>query len=175
MQTRTAVLIGLLAMAGGWMAGSSSVSHEAQEPRGEGRGPRPLGGGNPPAPFTERLRLKMQEQPRSPTPSRDPFSFGTRRLVPAGSATRESGAPDFAAEPDVAPTLVPRPRFGLSGIASDATPAGPVRTAILSDNGALVFIKAGDALADGYTVGRVDETSVVLVDASGAEQVLRLK
>ena len=47
-------------------------------------------------------------------------------------------------------------------------------TAILNDNGAMVFVKAGDRLSNGYSVVRVDETSVTLVDATGITQTIRL-
>ncbi len=50
-----------------------------------------------------------------------------------------------------------------------------VFTAIVNDNGSLVFVKAGDALSNGYTVVRVEETTVVIADAAGVEQTLRLK
>ena len=39
-------------------------------------------------------------------------------------------------------------------------------TAIVIDNGAMVFVKAGDKLSNGYSVVRVDEMSATLVDAS---------
>ena len=47
-------------------------------------------------------------------------------------------------------------------------------TAIVNDNGAVVLVKAGDKLSNGYSVVRVDEMSVTLVDATGDADDLRL-
>ena len=65
------------------------------------------------------------------------------------------------------PLTPPLPVFKLSGIASNAEGGATVLTAILNDNGAMVFAKAGDKLSNGYSVVRVEETSVTLVDAGG--------
>lgn len=50
-----------------------------------------------------------------------------------------------------------------------------VFTAIVNDNGTLAFVKAGDALSNGYSVVRVEETAVIIADTSGVERTLRLK
>ena len=47
-------------------------------------------------------------------------------------------------------------------------------TAIINDNGSLVFAKAGDPLSRGYRVVSVDEIAVVIADAAGITQTLRL-
>ena len=74
----------------------------------------------------------------------------------------------------VAPYVPPMPVFKLSGIASNAEDGATVLTAILNDNGAMVFAKAGDRLSNGYSVVRVEETSVTLADATGITQTIRL-
>lgn len=66
-------------------------------------------------------------------------------------------------------------RFDLTGIATNRQDGVEVFTAIVNDNGSLAFVKAGDKLSNGYSVVRVEETSVVIADAAGVEQVLRLK
>jgi hypothetical protein len=38
----------------------------------------------------------------------------------------------------------------------------------------MVFVKAGDKLSNGYSVVRVEEMSVTIVDATGITQTLRL-
>ena len=43
--------------------------------------------------------------------------------------------------------LPARPTLKLLGIAEDAGPDGPTRTAIVSDSGAMVFVKEGDAVS----------------------------
>lgn len=172
MQVRTAAIVGALGLAVGWMAGSATTSQQPQAPAAvQRRGPRPLGAGDPPAPYTEQLRLKLQEQPRAPATGRNPFAFGSRASMSAPSRAprdTERVAPDAPVAP------APR-RFSLSGMASQRAGDTVQWTAILTDHGAMVFAKAGDTLPGGVTVTRVDETSVVLVDSAGVEQILRLK
>jgi hypothetical protein len=74
----------------------------------------------------------------------------------------------------VAPPAVAMPIFKLSGIAANAEDGTTVLTAILNDNGAMVFAKAGDKLSNGYSVVRVEDTSVTLVDSTGVTQTIRL-
>jgi hypothetical protein len=68
----------------------------------------------------------------------------------------------------------PAPIFKLSGIAASQLDGSTVLTAIVNDNGAVVLAKAGDRLSHGYSVVRVDETSITLIDAAGVTQTLRL-
>jgi hypothetical protein len=179
MQTRTAVLIGLVGLAGGWLARSTSAPtapSASQAPAAQRRGPRPLGS-EPAAPVTEQLQHKLQAQPRSPSPGRNPFVFSSRRPSAAmARPSRSSGeveTPAMTPQPPVAEA--PRVRFALSGIAASTVAGGTNFTAILTDNGALVFAKAGDTLADGSRVAEVNDASVVLVDAAGTARTLRLK
>ena len=72
------------------------------------------------------------------------------------------------------PLAPPAPIFRLSGIASNTENGVVVLTAIVIDNGTMVFAKAGDKLSNGYSVVRLDEQSITLVDASGVTQTLRL-
>ena len=82
----------------------------------------------------------------------------------------------YHATPRIAPTHRPRslPVFRLSGIASNAENGATTLTAIINDNGSLVFAKAGDKLSNGYSVVKVEEMSVTLVDASGVTQTIKL-
>jgi len=83
-----------------------------------------------------------------------------------------------AAPPAPAPVPVvtepPMPVLRLTGIASSLEDGMATLTAIVTVNGAMSFVKSGAQLTGGYTVLRVDETSVVLVDANGVTQTLRL-
>jgi len=72
------------------------------------------------------------------------------------------------------PLAPPVPIFRLSGIASNKENGVIVLTAIVIDNGTMVFAKAGDKLSNGHSVVRLDEQSITLVDASGVTQTLRL-
>ena len=64
--------------------------------------------------------------------------------------------------------------FKLSGVASNTENGATVLTAIVIDNGSMVFVKTGDKLSNGYSVVRVDELSMTLVDAAGVTQTIRL-
>lgn len=120
-------------------------------------------------PRTERLRARMSTPPL-PAKGRNPFVFGSRQSTRAQAPPEvgDSVPPVVAAEP---PAL---PRFQLSGIASNLENGVAVLTAILIDNGTMVFVKNGDKLPDGYLVVRVDEMSITLADAAGVTQTIRL-
>lgn len=118
--------------------------------------------------FTEKLQERMK---RAPTPSRgrNPFAYGSRHAAPA---PREAAVEPPAPMPvEIEPPL---PVFKLSGIAASQVDGARVLTAIIIDNGTLVFVKAGEKLSNGYSVVGVDEMSVTLVDAAGVTQTLRL-
>ena len=72
------------------------------------------------------------------------------------------------------PVEPPLPVFKLSGIAASRENGVVELTAIVIDNGVMVFAKTGDKLSNGYSVVRVEEGSITLVDAAGVTQTLRL-
>lgn len=173
MAPRTVLLVGALSLTAGWLMGSSASSsrQEAQASR-QSSGPLPLGTSATPAPLTRQLRDKMDAQPsRTPSAGRNPFVFGARR--PAGVA-RHSDEPMAAPAPPPLPPEPPAPVFRLSGIASSQVDGATVLTAIINDRGTLAFVKTGDKLSNGYSVVRVDEAGVVIADASGITQTIRL-
>ncbi len=123
----------------------------------------------PAARFTEVLRERMSETVL-PERGRNPFSYGARESTPA-----RGDAPDISeAEINAAPAEPPLPVFTLSGIAISQEDGGPVLTAIVIDNGVMVFAKTGDRLSNGYSVVGVDETSITLADAAGVTRTIRL-
>ena len=71
------------------------------------------------------------------------------------------------------------PPLILAGLAEDAGPNGPVRTAIISGAGQVFLVKEGEAFSlrgITYRVARVSENSVELVEASdGTPRTLSLK
>lgn len=171
----TVLLIGTLSLSVGWLAGkSTNTDHSPQgAPASPARsGTRPLVGADDVAPFTGQLRKRIGEQPsRAPATGRNPFVFGRRPS--AGAALRED-ATTAALPVEPVPFAPPPPRIKLSGIASNREGDATVLTAIVNDNGALAFVKAGDKLPSGATVITVDETGVVIRDAAGITQTLRL-
>ena len=75
---------------------------------------------------------------------------------------------------DPVPFTPPVPQFKLSGIAASVEAGATVLTAIINDSGALAFVKAGDKLSNGFSVVSVADSGIVIVDAAGVTQTLRL-
>jgi hypothetical protein len=154
--------------AAGWLM-TGSVTQDAPGVReSQSSVARPTDAVIPPAQFTEVLRDRMRE-PVLPESGRNPFTFGSR-VAPRREMSPPIAAPEIAA----APTEPPQPVFKLSGIAASQQDGATVLTAIVIDNGTMVFAKAGDRLSNGYSVVRVDEGSITLVDAAGVTQTIRL-
>ena len=159
------------AVATGWLI-TSSVKQDVPDANvSRTSGARPTAAeAMPPARFTEKLHDRLRHTP-VPERGRNPFAYGARQsaLRQADPAAVESAAmtPPPAVEP-------PQPVFRLSGIAASQQDGIAVLTAIVIDNGVMVFAKAGDKLSNGYSVVRVEEGSITLVDANGVTQTLRL-
>ena len=164
-------LVALAALAVGWQAASlTQKPAPAQQSRPAG-GARALG--TTTVPRAEKLRERLSEPPL-PSRGRNPFVYGSRAPVRTTAVRdRESNREPEAPLPMVAPAPV-LPVFKLSGIASSVEDGSPVLTAIVIDNGRMVFVKTGDKLSNGYSVVRVEELSVTLVDATGVTQTIRL-
>jgi len=177
MTPKTAGLLVAAALATGWLMGNS-VSQEAPAGAGARRqsGPRPLGSGKVVvAPYTQKLRERLKEQqPATPARGRNPFVYGSRTRPSGGYSGRSRGVEPEPAPAAPLPVEPPAPVFKLSGVATNQENGAAVFTAIIIDNGSMVFAVAGDKLSNGYTVVRVDEMSVTLADAGGITQTLRL-
>ena len=145
-------------------------------------GPLPLGKGGAARAAGQSSRASVAALPErlhnyapvAPLPSRgrNPFVYGVRP-APAPVRAQMEGAP----APAPAPVMVAEPppmAFRLTGVASAFEDGMPSLTALLTVNGAMTFVKAGHQLPGGYTVLRVDETSVVLADAAGVTQTVKL-
>jgi hypothetical protein len=103
-------------------------------------------------------RLRPTATPRQP--GRDLFSFVSAAPPRPAPVQMPEAAP--VAAPIVRPP--PPPALKLSGIAEDATPAGLVRTAILSGFGQLFVAKEGDSVAERYRVVHISSDVVELTD-----------
>ena len=176
MQWRTVTLVGAISLALGWaMGGGLALQPSGNPPGSTGRGPRPLGVEQSTAPLTRQLRLKLDQQPARPQPSRNPFVFGSRAPAAAPAGRPAAPAADTDAPVDDVPARPAGPVFTLSGMASNAGPDGPTFTAIINAGQGLLFVKLGDELPGGYVVADVQENMVTLKDSSGGERTLRLR
>jgi hypothetical protein len=159
------------ALATGWLI-TSSVKQEppgVSDPRASGA--RPTAAEMVPAvKFTGKMNDRMRETP-VPQPGRNPFVYGARPPVPRDDAPVAAEPVAMTPAPPVEP---PQPVFKLSGIAASQKDGLTVLTAIVIDNGVMVFAKAGDKLSNGYSVVSVEEGAITLIDANGVTQTLRL-
>jgi hypothetical protein len=169
--TRSVGLLVVAALAAGWLGSSISQSLSQTPSAPAQSGVRALGTG-PAVPRVETLRERMADPPL-PSRGRNPFVYGARR--PAASTSYRDRA-DEAVAATSAPVILapPAPVFRLSGIASTTEGGVAVLTAIVIDNGSMVFAKAGDKLSRGYSVVRVEDASITIADASGITQTLKL-
>jgi len=160
------------AVATGWLI-TSSVTPDAPDAQdARGLGARPTANPSmPPAQFTEKLRDRLSASPQ-PERGRNPFVYGGRRAIAGDEAPPPDDRELVPVPAD--PPEPPLPVFKLSGIATSRIDGVTVLTAIVNDNGVVVFAKAGDKLSNGYSVVSVDEGSITLVDANGVTQTLRL-
>ena len=111
-----------------------------------------------------RLRERLHPTAAPQAPVRNLFEFS--RTAPG---RRAAAAPRPAVTDEPAPPPAARPvplaaSFRLVGIAEDAGPDGPIRTAIISGSGQLFFAKAGDRVAERYEVARISGDAAELVD-----------
>lgn len=170
--TLTSRSIGLIvstALAAGWLSASlTQPTAPAQSPAASSS-LRAVDA--EPVPRAETLRDRLTDPPL-PSRGRNPFVYGSRSVTRSIRDHQQHG--DEAVTPPPMPVIPPAPIFKLSGIASSSESGVAVLTAIVIDTGAMVFVKAGDKLSNGYSVVRIDETSATLVDASGVTQTLRL-
>lgn len=171
---KIAGLVVAAALVGTWF-GATVTENVAREQAGRvPSGVRPIGTSTPSTvPAAERLRERVPPAPL-PERGRNPFVYGPR--VPMRTTSFRDRASEPVVEP-AAPLVAatpPAPMFRLSGIASDTKDGETILTAILIDNGTMVFAKAGDRLSNGYSVWRIDEMSVTLTDPTGITQTIRL-
>ena len=161
---------GLLAA---WLASASGTMPGAAPapPRGSAS-PPPQAASPPTAPApaervdldreVARMAAHLEHAPRPRPMVRNPFTLAPRPS--SAAAEREAVVPEgWAPRPGPGPAAVPL-RVALAGIATDETPSGPRRTAILSLEGRVVLAQVGDELPGRYQVQRVDDDAVELFD-----------
>lgn len=122
---------------------------------------------------TLRLKSRLAAAPAPHEPFRNPFSFAAR----SEPGRRDAPAPPPAELP--APAIGPplEPAIELMGVAASESPAGVVRTAIISAlDGELFLVKEGETIASRYRVGPVSADAVELNDLlTGAVRRLTLR
>lgn len=169
--SRSVGLLMMAALATGWVGARVTAPEPPAQVR-VSNSIRPLGA-SVAVPKAERLHERIPQAPQ-PSRGRNPFVYAARVAPPPARyrepAVVETPVPVIAMEPAAPPV----PTFRLSGIASDTNDGVTTLTAIVSDNGALAFVKVGDRLSSGYTVQQVSDTSITLVDAAGVATTIRL-
>ena len=118
----------------------------------------------------ERLQKFLDAPPQPRQTERNPFEFASRvqRL--------DVRAAEPATIQPARPIVPPGPKLTLDGIAEDAAPGGPVRTAIISAAGQLFLVKEGGSVTTRYRVSRVGADAVELEDLlEGASLTIGLK
>lgn len=119
-----------------------------------------------------RLRERLRPTASPQAPVRNLFEFS--RTAPLGARAAADPRPAVSDEPVPSPAAAAPSPLRLVGIAEDAGPDGPVRTAIISGFGRLFFAKPGEHVTDRYEVARIsgeaaelrdlgDHTSITLV------------
>jgi hypothetical protein len=119
----------------------------------------------------ERLRKHLAAARDHKRPSRNPFAFQERQ--------REAAAPVAPRLPGLLPLPAPVPRdeppLVLIGVAEQATPQGPVRTAMIAAEGDQLFlVKAGETVIERYLVEAISVDVVQLKDLAPGGGVRRL-
>jgi hypothetical protein len=143
-----------------WLASAANSSHPI---------PRPIITPTPPidlrgaelADEIARLRERLRPTTSPSQPGRNLFTFRAPRP--------RAAAPDIPAPAPAAVSEAPAPRpalpqLKLAGIAEDAGPDGPIRTAIISGDGQLFMAKEGDPVTLRYRVAKISADVVELTD-----------
>ncbi|MGE0043433.1 MAG: hypothetical protein AB7H88_08470 [Vicinamibacterales bacterium] len=175
MTPRHVGLVAAICLTAGWTLGSVLSPPTASLQSPEAPAPRPAARQDAaPAPYTERLKLRLDQAPSAPDPVRNPFQFGAARPRPGTAADTGPAVPLAPAGPP--PVAAPTgPRFSLAGMAASEVDGATVRTAIVSDGDGLYYVREGESLPDGFTVTRIDEAAILLTDAAGGTLTLTLR
>lgn len=117
----------------------------------------------------KRLHERLRPSALPSQPGRNLFTFTGPPPRPAPSVA----APSALTEPIPVMPAAPPPPFKLIGVAEDAGPDGPVRTAIVSAPGQLFLVKEGQHVTERYLVAKVSTEVIELTDVNSG-RTLRL-
>ena len=171
--SRTVVMVASLALLAGWFGASVTQNVSRGQTAPVRRTIRPIGTSAATPPTAEKLRERKSDAPL-PERGRNPFVYGSRTSRPGPVKYRDSSETPVVTQPADTVVAPPAPIFRLAGIATDVKDGVTVLTAILNDNGSIVFVKGGEKLSNGYSVVRVEEQSVTLIDSQGVTQTIKL-
>lgn len=164
--TRATAYVGLASVLVAWLAGAAGLSVTADPPRAPERPPASDGTqqlADEVQTQAARLEARLAAAPVPVTPFRNPFTFGDREMPRDRVVARDAGAPIAAPAP--APQVAPEPPLQLIGIAERETPAGPVRTAMITaDSDELFMPGVGETFGARYRVEAIGPDAVELVD-----------
>lgn len=119
-----------------------------------------------------RLHERLRPETSPSKPGRNLFTFHS--VIQHRPAVVE--APKAAISELAAPAAAPQPLLKLAGIAEDAGPNGPVRTAIISTESQLFLVKEGEPVTSRYRVAKIAPDVVELTDSlDGSTRRLPLK
>ena len=108
-----------------------------------------------------RMTVYLERAPRPRPVVRNPFTLAPRGSAAAASTPAPAVPAGWAQA--AAAQAAPLP-VSLAGIATDETPSGPRRTAILSVEGQVILAEVGDEVPGPYQVQRIDDDAVELFD-----------
>ena len=143
---RSVGLIVSAALAAGWLGASVT-----QQPTPAQSTPRPVAKRAEPRVCLPPRNCARGWRNRRCRAAEETLSFTERAPRPSIRDHQQHGD-EGVAPPPPAPSVPPPPVFKLSGIASNTENGVAVLTAIVIDNGLMVFVKAGDRLSNGYSV-----------------------
>ena len=172
-----------------WAAGAALLAAWLSSAAGTmpGRAPSPAAPGGttaPPQPAASpaeridldrevaRMAAYLERAPRPRPVTGNPFTLAPQRPAAAATGGRTAVPDGWAPSPASAARGAPV-RVSLAGIATDETPSGPHRTAILSVEGQVVLAQVGDEVPGRYRVQRIDDDGVELFDP-GRQTSVRL-
>ena len=170
-KTRLALWAGGAALLAAWLSSAAgTMPGAAPSPPPPGRAVPPPQAAPTPVERVDldrevaRMAAYLEHAPRPRPVVRNPFTLAPRRSALAAAGPEATVPEGWAPGPAAARQAVPL-RVSLAGIATDETPSGPRRTAILSIEGQVVLAQVGDELRGPYQVQRIDEDAVELFDA----------
>ena len=175
-RTRLAMWAGGAALLAAWLSSAAGTMVPAPAPSSPPAEPAPPPQTGPrartaPSPVgridldreVARMARYLERAPRPRPGGRNPFTLAPRRSA-AAAAGREAVVPEGWARSPAAAAEPVALRVSLAGIATDRTPSGPLRTAILSVEGQVVLAQVGDEVPGRYQVQRIDDDAVELFD-----------